>query len=356
MFKKIDTWKITLLYSIMTITIISCTKSRGENLEANNTSIEVNKLPVDVIQAKQTDLIQEEQIVGTILPIQEVAIVSEVSQKITKIAFRDGDYVSRGQLLYKLNDTDLRAKQKELYAELKLAQLNEQRYASLLKTEAIRQQDYDEVESKLNSLKAQIEFLDFQLTKTELRAPFSGRIGISKVDLGAFVYPGLELVNLQDQSKVLINFSVPEKHVLQVQQGKSISFTTQVSNELHEAKIISSNSGLDNQNRSLLVQAIADNEKHEFKGGMSAKINFSTLEEGTKGVKIPSQALIPSEQGYSVFLLEDDKAKLTAVEITNRSENEVTILTGINNGDKVIVSNILRLGDGLPVYDVTTTN
>lgn len=356
MLKKIKIWKITILCSLLAILIISCTKSSGKNLESNNTSIEVNKLPVDVIEAKQIELIQEENLVGTLLPIQEVAIVSEVSQKITKIAFNDGDHVSRGQLLYKLNDTDIRAKQKELYAELKLAQINEQRYASLLKTEAIRQQDYDEIESKLNSLKAQVEFLDFQLSKTEIRAPFSGRIGISKVDLGAYVYPGLELVNLQDQSKVLINFSVPEKHVLQVKQGKPISFTTQVSNEIHEAKIISSNSGLDNQNRSLTVQAVADNVENKYKGGMSAKIYFSTLNEGTKGIKIPSQALIPTEQGYSVFLLEHDRAKITAVEIANRTENEVTILSGINEGDKVIISNILRLGEGLPVIDVTTTN
>lgn len=356
MYQRISTWKSIFLYSILAIAIVSCTTSNGENSEANGTSMEVNKLPVDVIEAKELELNQEEILVGTIIPIQEVAIVSEVSQKITRIAFKDGDYVSKGQLLYKLNDADIRAKQKELQAELKLAQLNEQRYASLLKTEAIRQQEYDEIETKLQSLLAQVEFLNFQISKTEIRAPFSGNIGISKVDLGAYVYPGLELVNLQDQSKVKLNFLVPEKYLIQVKKGKSVSFTTQLSNEVHEAKIVAGNSGLDNQNRSLTVQAIADNSKNEFKGGMSAKINFSTLNEGTKGITIPSQALIPSQHGYSVFLLQEDRAKITAVTISNRTENEVTILSGINDGDKVIISNIMRLGDGAPVVAVTESN
>ncbi|RIA09338.1 membrane fusion protein (multidrug efflux system) [Flavobacteriaceae bacterium MAR_2010_72] len=356
MYQKIITWIAMLLYCILTLFTVSCTKSSAENSASTETSMEVAKLPVDVIEAKELELIQEENLVGTLLPIQEVAIVSEVSQKITKIAFKDGDYVSKGQLLYKLNDADIRAKQKELNAELKLAQLNEQRYASLLETEAIRQQEYDEIETKLQSLQAQVEFLNFQISKTEIRAPFAGKIGISKVNLGAYVYPGLELVNLQDQSKVKLNFSVPEKYLLQVNKGKSITFITQLSNKEYKATITASNSGLDNLNRSLMVQAVADNSQNEFKGGMSAKIIFSTVEAGTKGINIPSQALIPGENGYNVYVLDNDRAKTTPVTIGNRTENEVTILSGLKDGDKVIISNILRLGEGTPVAEVEITN
>ena len=356
MYRKINTWKPILMCISMVLAIVSCKQSNGENSESNGTSMEVNKIPVDVIEAKELELNQAENLVGTILPIQEVAIVSEISQKVTKIAFNDGDYVVKGQLLYKLNDTDLRAKQKELNAELKLVELNEQRYANLIRTEAIRQQDYDQIETQLQSIRAQVEYLNFQISKTEIRAPFSGTIGISKVDLGAFVFPGLELVNLQDQGKVKINFSVPEKYILQVKKGKKISFTTQLSNQSHEAIIIASNSRLNNESRSLTVEAITDNNQNEFKGGMSAKVIFSTLNEGAKGITIPSQALIPGEQGYSVYLLKDDRAKVTSVSIKNRSEDEVTILTGINDGDKVIISNILRLADGMPVVEVVESN
>jgi membrane fusion protein (multidrug efflux system) len=353
--QKVNLWK-SLLLSILFLTVISCSKKSDLNLSADETSMEVVKLPVDVIEVRELELIQEENLVGTLLPIQEVAIVSEVAQKITRIAFKDGDFVSKGQLLYKLNDADLRAKQKELYAELELARINEKRYASLLQTEAIRQQEYDEIDSKLQSLQAQAEFLNFQISKTEIRAPFAGKIGITNVDLGAYVYPGLELVNLQDQSKFKINFSVPEKYALLARNGKSITFVTQLSTKEYKATITASNSGLNNQNRSLMVQAVTDNSQNEFRGGMSAKIKFSTIDIGVKGIKIPSQALIPGENGYNVYVLSNDRAKTTPVKIGARTESEVTILSGIKDGDKVIISNILRLGEGTAVAEVETTN
>ena len=149
MYRKINIWKTAFLYGVLSVVVISCTESAGKNLQSDGTSMEVNKLPVDVIEAKELELKQEEILVGTVVPIQEIAVVSEISQKISTIAFENGDYVRKGQLLYKLNDADLRAKQKELNAALKLASLNEQRYSSLLSTETIRQQEYDEIDTKL---------------------------------------------------------------------------------------------------------------------------------------------------------------------------------------------------------------
>lgn len=352
MLHRIKTWRTAFLYTIIAISAVACTNSEKISADANGTSMEVAKLPVDVIEAEELELNQEEVLVGTIKPYQEVAIVSELSQKITHIAFKDGDFVTKGKLLYKLNDADFKAKLKELHATLKLAKTNEQRYRSLLETETIRQQEYDEQQTNLNALQAQLEFLNYQLSKTEIKAPFSGKIGISKVDVGAFVSPGLELVNLQDQSKVKIHFSVPEKYLSQVKKGKEIQFSTQLSNTPLKATIIASEAGLDSQNRSLIVQAVSNNSKQEFVGGMSAKIHFSTVQDGAKGIKIPSQALIPGANGYNVFLLENDRAKTTSVSISNRTENEVTIVSGVKAGDKVIISNILRLGEGMPVTEV----
>ncbi|MCF6132796.1 efflux RND transporter periplasmic adaptor subunit [Flavobacterium wongokense] len=346
--------KIFLVLGILILTLNSCQNGDAEAKKGSDTAAAVSKLPVDFIVAQETDLDQEEVVVGTILPYQEVAIVSEIAQKITRIAFSDGSNVSKGQLLYKLNDTDLKAKLKELQAELKLARLNELRLGRLLKMESVRKQEYDEAAVKLQTLEAQQEFVQFQLSKTEIRAPFSGRIGISKVDLGSYVTPGLDLVNLQDQSTVKINFSLPEKYLSLVKNGSKIGFSTQLTDQQHTAIIKASESGLEEANRNLKVQAVAVNPKGEFKGGMSAKIHFKVGRAGAKGITIPSEALIPGEKGYNVYILVDGKAKLTSVTISNRSESEATITSGINNGDAVVVTNILRLGDGMPVNAITS--
>ncbi|MEO5777323.1 MAG: efflux RND transporter periplasmic adaptor subunit [Flavobacterium sp.] len=347
--------KVFLALSALTLTLNSCQDGDPkENKESNSKAAEVSKLSVDVIVAQETDLNQEEIVVGTILPNQEVAIVSETAQKIIRIAFNDGATVTRGQLLYKLNDTELKTKLKELRAELKLAHLNEQRMGRLLKMEAVRKQEYDDTAMKMQVLEAQEEFLLFQLSKTKIRAPFSGRIGISKVDVGTYVTPGLDLVNLQDQSAVKIHFSLPEKHLLQVKKGTTIRFTTQLSDQQSTAVIKASESGLDETNRNLQVEAIASNPKGEYKGGMSAKIHFSAGAAGAKGIKIPSEALIPGEKGYNVYIVVNGVVKSTPVVIANRSESEAIIISGINSGDTIVVSNILRLGDGMPVSAITS--
>ncbi|MDI9256771.1 efflux RND transporter periplasmic adaptor subunit [Flavobacterium sedimenticola] len=350
MLQDLKLGSVFLAAGMLILTLNSCQDGDTKTTkEANSQSTGASALPVDVIVAQETDLNQEEVVVGTIVPNQEIAVVSEIAQKVSRIAFSDGSNVVKGQLLYKLHDADLKAKLKELKAELQLAQLNERRMERLLQTDAVRKQEYDDVATKLQAMKAQEEFLLSQLSKTEIRAPFSGRIGISKVAVGAYVTPGLDLVNLQDQSKVKIHFSVPEKYLLQVKKGGQIRFTTQLSTQFKTATINAVESGLEEANRSVRVQALTGNAGGAFKGGMSAKIHFSAVREGTKGIKIPSEALIPGENGYNVYIVVDGKAQLTPVTIANRSESEAIINSGIKNGDTIVITNILRLGHGMPV-------
>ena len=341
---KFTKWALAALAVFM----LSCQKGEPE-AQATQTA---SKLPVDVIVATSENLSQEEVISGTIEPRQQVSIVGEIAQKVVRIAFEDGQTVSKGQLLYKLNDSELRAKLNELQAMLNLAKIDLQRYKNLLASETIRQQEYDEALAKYHTYLAKVEGIKFELSKTEIRAPFSGRVGISKIDVGAYVTPGAELVNLQDQSAVTLSFSVPERYVALAQKNNKIYFTTELSSERYSATIVASDAGVDNQNRSLTVQAFATNRKQILKGGMSAKIFFGVVEEGTKGISIPSQALIPGENGYSVFVNQNGIAKMVPVKIGNRTENSATIISGIDDGDHIITSNIMKLMDGTPVEEV----
>lgn len=336
------------VFAALAVVTLSC--QNGEP-EAQATAAAA-KLPVDVIVAKPENLHQEEVISGTIEPRQQVSIVGEIAQKVVRIAFEDGQTVNKGQLLYKLNDSELKAKLNELQAMLNLAKIDLQRYKNLLASETIRQQEYDEALAKYHTYLAKVDGVRFELSKTEIRAPFSGRAGISKIDVGAYVTPGAELVNLQDQTAVTLSFSVPEKYVSLAQKNNKVYFTTELSSERHSATIVATDAGVDNQNRSLTVQAFAANQKQILKGGMSAKIFFGVLERGTKGISIPSQALIPGENGYSVFVNQNGIAKMIPVKIGNRTENSATIVSGIANGDHIITSNIMRLMDGTLVEEV----
>lgn len=345
--------KITLGFVLVSFVMTSC-GSKAESTKQPSQKIETSTaLPVDIMVVHGASLLQEEIIAGSISPSRQVTITSEIAKKVAHVAFKDGSFVTQGQLLYKLEDADIRARIRQLQAELNLAKTNEQRMASLLKTETIRQAEYDETQMRLHTLEAEQDGLLVALSKTEIRAPFSGMIGITKVYAGAFVTPGAPMVELQDQGSVKLNFSVSEKYLPLVKLGNKVKFTTEVSRDTFTAAITATEPGIESQNRSFPLQAIASNSRKLFKPGMSAKIMFNTA-VNSFGITIPTEALIPSGNGYSVYVVKNGAAAMTPVIISNRDENDAIITSGLHEGDSVMVSNILRAADGMPVQVVTS--
>lgn len=355
MLNKSTTKRLGIFIPLLCITLIACDKTPEKSSgETENVSLDASKLPVDIIVANEQQLNQEVAIVGSMIANREVTIMSELSQKITQVEFKDGSYVKQGAVLYTLNNSDIKSRLKQVGAELDLARLNKERLANLLKTESVSQQEYDNAMMRFRSLEAQRELLQVDLDKTIIRAPFSGIIGISKVHEGAFVSPGLELVTIQDQSSIKINFSVPEKYLPLIQTGNKVRFTSELSDDEHSAVIIATEPGLDSQGRSLQVQAIINNTDRKFRAGLSAKVFFRVTKMGAKGILVPTEALAPDEKGYSVFIIKNGVAKPVRVTISNRTESDVTITSGIAPNDSVIISNMLRLGDGTPVKAVVS--
>lgn len=344
--------KLTIGVVLLSFVIISC-GSKAETNKPSTAQPEAPALPVDIIVVHGASLLHEEVMAGSMSSSREVIITSEIAKKVTYVAFKDGSSVSRGQLLYKLDDADIRARIRQSEAELKLARTNEQRMAALLKTETVRQAEYDETLMRLQSLQAEQDGLFVALSKTEIRAPFSGMIGITKVHAGAFVTPGAPMVELQDQSSVKLNFSVSEKYLPVVKIGNKVKFTTEVAKDTFSALIIATEPGIESQNRSFPIQAITTNTSRLFKAGMSAKVMFNTA-SGVKGIAVPAEALIPDGNGYSVFVVKNGTAATTPVTISNRNENEAIITNGLSDGDSVMVSNILRAANGMRVQVVTS--
>lgn len=351
MLYKTTIQKLGISIPLWSILLVACS-NKTEEPPIETASAAVVQLPVDVVVAKEQPLNQEEAVVGTLMPYREVAIVSELPQKITQVAFKDGSYVTQGAVLYKLQDADIRSRLKQIAAELELARLTKERFGTLLKTETVRPQEHDEALMRFRSLEAQQELLRVELEKTVIRAPFSGKIGISKVHLGAYVSPGMELVVLQDQSSVKIGFSISEKYVSLVKIGDKIRFSSELSDQQHTATITATEPGLDAQGRSLQVQAITANADGHFRAGLSAKVYFAVTPQDTKGILVPTEALAPGDKGYTVFVIKNGVAKPAVVTLSNRTETEAIITSGLNAGDSIIVSNMLRISDGTPVKAV----
>jgi membrane fusion protein, multidrug efflux system len=337
---------------VMAAAVIAC-NSKASDKEQKPQAAPAG-LPVDVKVVEESFVDQSEVVAGSIVPNRTVEIAAELPRKLIAVHFKDGAFVREGAMLYKLDDADIKAKIKQLQADLNLAHINEQRLAALLKTESVRREEYDAAYAKLQSLEAAKELLQVELSKTVVRAPFSGIIGISKVFEGSYVVPGAPLVSLQEQHVLKVQFSISEKYLPILKPGARIYFTTTLGSDKITATILSAEASVDAQSRAILVQALFSNTGGKLKPGMSAKVFFNTSSNYAKGMMVPTEALMPGGKGYSVFVVKNGVAAARPVTVSSRNEKEAMINSGITAGDTVIISNILRTTDGTPVTIVSS--
>ncbi|AXY76987.1 efflux RND transporter periplasmic adaptor subunit [Paraflavitalea soli] len=340
-------WLLLLLLPVI-LFIQACETQANEQKPALAAAVPNPAVPADGYIVQPTSFSEEIEITGTLIANQEVTIASELMRKLVAVQVKEGNYVSTGTLLFQLDDADLQAQLERLHQQEKLAALNEARLKDLIAHDAAIQQDYDQAITNLNVLKAEIRALAVTIDKTRIRAPFNGRIGIVRVYPGALVSPNTVLTNIVDDTRIKVEFSVPEKYANLVAIGKSQRFTVQSDTGAYYATVVAKESKMNEQTRTLLVEAIGANPHGKLVSGQSARLSLA-LHTANDALKVPSQALMPNSQGYAVYVAKNNKVQLAPVVIGQRGAQEVQIISGLNQGDTVITSNLLRLMPGADV-------
>lgn len=341
-------------FAALAVIIAACT-TKADDLGKQNTTAAASRptgIPVDGAVVKPGVVRDELEVTGTLLANQQVNIVSELTRKIVRVNVREGSRVKQGALLFLLDDADLQAQLQRLQQQEKLALLNEERLKDLIEKEAVAQQDYDEASTNLRVLKAQILELQVMIGKARIVAPFDGQIGMISVYPGAIVSTNTVLTNIEDNSVVKVEFSVPEKYANVIALGSEQHFTITSDQKQYTTKVTARGASLSADTRTLLVRGITSNPEGKLLPGQSARLTLS-LNASSSALSVASQALIPSSNGYSVFVVRGGKAEAVPVEIGQRSTGTIEITKGLTAGDTVIVSNLLRLGAGAPVQLVS---
>ena len=305
-------------------------------------------LPANGFIVKAEELDNKIKVIGSIVANEEVELRSELSRKITGIYFKEGTFVSKGKLLFKLDDSDLMAQMNKLIIQSELTELNLNRTKELFDKSLSTREEYDIIQNENDALNAELEILDVQIDKTNIRAPFSGIIGFKNVSTGSYVTPSVILASIQEIGRVKLDFSIPEKYITVFNKGQGITFNVEGIDEEFTGVISAFEPKLDGNTRSLTVRAICQNPGNKLIPGTFANVNLN-LSSIKDAILIPTQALIPKLKGHDVFVLNNGTARLTDVTSGMRTENLVQIISGINPGDTVITTNILRLKNGSPV-------
>ncbi|MEY3677918.1 MAG: hypothetical protein RI924_59 [Bacteroidota bacterium] len=321
-------------------------QSGGKSGGRNGTTMPPVK--VSGIIVSYSEFTDQLSVIGTVEANEQVDVRSEVAGLVKGIYFQEGSTVSKGQLLVKMNDTELQAQLKQALSREKLAAETESRAKQLLKKEAISQEEYEVAFAELSSLKAQTELIRAQLSKTSVRAPFSGRIGLRAISVGEYLTPSSNIAKLTNANPVKISFSIPEKYAGQVKKNTTISFSTAGSQKKFEAKVFAIEPSIESSTRTLQLKALANNASGELLPGTFAKISLN-LESLKNAILIPTQSIIPVLKGKKVFITENGLAKEVLVETGSRTDKSVLVLSGLKLGDTVLTSGMMSLKAESPV-------
>lgn len=298
---------------------------------------------VVVAQRLQEDVVSS----GSLLPNEQVDIYPELSARITQLNIQEGQPVAKGALLVKLFDADLRAQLEKLQAQADNARRTEERNKQLLARGGISQQEYDIVTTNLRSSLADIELVKANLQRTEIRAPFSGVIGLRNVSAGAVVSPSTLIARLQQISSLKLDFSIPEKYGQFVRSGSQISFLVDGSTQPSQGVVYALEPGVEEQTRNLRIRARVNNASVKFRPGTFARVTLTVQNE--QSLVVPTQAVIPQTRTNQVIVVKNGKAVFKNVKTGLRTAGTIQILAGLQKGDTVATTGLLFLKPDSPV-------
>jgi membrane fusion protein (multidrug efflux system) len=305
-------------------------------------------LKVDLFIVRPAAYAETIEVPGTIVASESVEIHPEVAGRIVQLPIEEGKYVTKGSLLAKLNDADLVAQLNKLEIQLQLAQQTEKRQAQLLKIQGISQQDYDISLLQVNSLKADIGIIRTSLEKTEIRAPFNGKLGLRNISNGAYVNPAtvIAVVNQTDQLK--LDFSIPEKYIGKIRNGQTVRFRFEGSSDSMMARIVATESRVTENSRSLQVRARVEGNNPSLLPGSFAKVSIG-FDPDPNALLIPTQAILPQARGKKVILFKGGVAVFTDIKTGSRTADRVQITEGLAAGDTVVTTGLLSVRPDAPI-------
>lgn len=299
-------------------------------------------LKVDAYIVTTQPFAENIEVPGSIIANEGTEIHPEVSGRIVALHVAEGKYVSRGTLLAKLYDGDLQAQLKKVMVQLDIAKKTEERQAQLLKIQGISQQDYDLSLLQVNNLRADIDIIRTSISKTEIRAPFSGKLGLKNISPGAYVTPTtiIAVINQVDQLK--LDFTIPEKYTNQVKIGQIVHFSYEGSPAKFAAKVSATESSVAENTRSLMVRAIVQNKDAGLLPGAFAKVELD-FDPNPNAILIPTQAVLPQARGKKVIVYQGGIAKFRDIETGIRDSARVQVIKGLQAGDTIVTTGLLSI-------------
>jgi len=313
---------------------------------------------VNIATAKSETIPNLLTAVGDLAAVHQVNVTSDVNGRITEIHFTAGASVKEGTPLVQLFDGPEQGDLANFKAQQRVAQISLDRAKQLAERQVGPQATVDTAQAAYDQASAGIAKTEAIISQKLVRAPFSGELGVRKVEVGQYLTAGTQIVSLTDLSVLYANFTVTEKDSAQLKVGQIVRIAVDAyPGRTFEGKITTIEPQIATETRNIRVQATMQNPDKILKPGMFATTTV-VLPDKPPVITVPETAVDYTLYGDSVYLLsekkeEDGKTKLTVtrtfVQTGNRVEGRAEILKGLKDGDRVVAVGQLKLQSGSAV-------
>ena len=309
-------------------------------------------MPVEAEAIKPERLLNEITAVGSLRSDESVMLSSEIAGRIASIHFKEGQPVTTGALLFKLDDSVYRAELQQAQASLTLSQRNHERAQELYGRKLISARERDEAAAKQDVDIATVQLADARLAKTRIRAPFAGVAGLRQVSPGDYINPGQALAPLEALSVLKADFRLSESALQRIAVGQMLNLEVDAyPGQIFPGKVYAIDPKLAEESRSIGVRARVPNDDRKLRPGLFARVKL-VISEKAQALLVPEQAIVPQGEKLFVYVIEDGKAAIRPVVTGQRGNGRVEILSGVSPGDVVITAGVQKIGPGAPVMAI----
>ncbi|WP_237214913.1 efflux RND transporter periplasmic adaptor subunit [Falsiroseomonas oryziterrae] len=312
--------------------------------------------PIGVVVApvRTGVVVDRAESVGTVRARDAVSITAKVPGIVQSIRFQEGQRVREGETLAELDAAALRAELDQARALADDARSQLVRARGLQAGQTIAAQRLETLEALGRQAEGRVRQAEARLQELRITAPFSGRVGLRQVSLGALVQPGTVITTLDDISRVRVEFSVPEIFVARVREGSPVvARAAAFGDRRFEGRVAVLDTRIDPATRTLRVISEFDNADEALKPGLFMTVELE-LERRPEALLIAEEALDPIGDRNFVYVIRDNRARRVEVRLGNRLPGEVEVVSGLRVGEQVVVRGIQRLRNDAPVRVVET--
>lgn len=278
---------------------------------------------------------------------EQVELMAPVSGQVLDIYFSEGQSVAEGQPIIRLDDRDWKAQLIGLRAELDATSKDLERKKALLTIEGSTQEEIDAVSSKLETLRSQIQQLEIKVDLANVKAPFSGTLGLRNFSKGAYLREGDVITVVTQSDKLKVDFSMPQQYRSSIKKGNKVDVV--VESDTLQAAVYAIDPLVDPNSRTINVRAMLNpSGKDAVMPGTFAEVLVATdfVEDA---LLVPTQAIVPEINDQTIFLYRNGKVERKKVELGNRTAELVHVVSGISEGDTVLTTGLLQIKSGMDV-------